>query len=108
MGAPLEEEACSSHALSDPAGALAEHLFAVFCELHRAQEVLDPIAGPRLADRGELGAPRRGGRRVRDSRWRSRASRRRRALALISDLNRATDGTVVVPSEYVEVVIERR
>jgi hypothetical protein len=29
-------------------------------------------------------------------------------LALIASLNRAEDGTMVVPSEYLEVVISRR
>ena len=32
----------------------------------------------------------------------------RRPIALIGACNRATDGTMVVPSEYLEVVITKR
>ena len=43
-------------------------------------------------------------------RWRPRRRRRSRRdlLALIARFNRAGDGTMVVPSEYLEVVVTRR
>ncbi len=38
----------------------------------------------------------------------TQAALRRDLLALIGELNHAEDGTMVVPSEYLEVVITRR